>query len=124
MKLTAVFLKQAFSFGLIFGLIVFGVLAGPWGVCFGQMTSSTSSPSSPPSLKPPLSIQMAHAALNGQFDERNNPLNPKWNYETATLMAGLQSVWMNSADPVYYQFIKSNVDAWIEADGSIKTYKA
>jgi len=124
MKLTAVFLKQAFSFGLIFGLIVSSVLAGPWGVCFGQTTSSPSSTSSSPSLKPPLSIQMAHAALNGQFDERNNPLNPKWNYETATLMAGLQSVWMNSADPVYYQFIKSKVDAWVEADGSIKTYKA
>jgi unsaturated rhamnogalacturonyl hydrolase len=46
-----------------------------------------------------------------------------WNYELGTLLEGFDAVWMNTADPRYYDYIKASVDPWIGADGSIATYK-
>jgi unsaturated rhamnogalacturonyl hydrolase len=46
-----------------------------------------------------------------------------WNYELGTLLMGVDAVWMNSADPRYYNYIKSSVDAFVGPDGTIPTWK-
>lgn len=46
-----------------------------------------------------------------------------WNYELGTLLEGMDAVWLNTADPRYYNYIKSSVDQLVNADGSIPTLK-
>jgi unsaturated rhamnogalacturonyl hydrolase len=47
-----------------------------------------------------------------------------WNYELGTLLEGFDALWMNTADPSFYKYIKSAVDSFIGPDGSISTWKA
>ena len=46
-----------------------------------------------------------------------------WNYELGTLLEGMDSVWLNTADPRYFHYIQSSVDALLAPDGSIPTFK-
>jgi len=46
-----------------------------------------------------------------------------WNYELGTLLEGMDTVWLNSADPRYFNYIKSAVDQFVAPDGSISTLK-
>jgi unsaturated rhamnogalacturonyl hydrolase len=46
-----------------------------------------------------------------------------WNYELGTLLEGMDAAWLNTADPRYYNYIKSSVDRLVDADGSIPTWK-
>ncbi len=46
-----------------------------------------------------------------------------WNYELGTLLEGMDGVWFNTADPRYYKYIKSSVDQFVAADGSIPSRK-
>ena len=36
----------------------------------------------------------------------------------------MDAVWLNTADPRYFNYIKSSVDQFVAPDGSIPTYKA
>ena len=66
---------------------------------------------------------MANAAMHDHFNSPENQLKDNWNYETGTLLGGIQSVWMNSADPTYFQYIQSTIDLWVDSAGNIKTFK-
>ncbi|MGA2672514.1 MAG: glycoside hydrolase family 88 protein [Terracidiphilus sp.] len=46
-----------------------------------------------------------------------------WNYELGTLLEGVDAVWLNTADPRYYNYIKNSVDSFVDPDGSISTWK-
>ena len=46
-----------------------------------------------------------------------------WNYELGTLLEGFDAMWLNTADKRYYDYIKSSVDQFVDADGSIPTWK-
>ena len=46
-----------------------------------------------------------------------------WNYELGTLLEGMEAVWLNTADPRYYNYIGKSVDQFVAADGSIPTLK-
>ncbi|MGO9317081.1 MAG: glycoside hydrolase family 88 protein [Terracidiphilus sp.] len=46
-----------------------------------------------------------------------------WNYELGTLLQGMDALWFNTADPRYFNYIKSSVDQFVGPDGSISTYK-
>ena len=47
----------------------------------------------------------------------------KWNYELGTLLEGMDSVWLNTADPRYFHYIQNAVDSLVSPDGSIPTLK-
>ena len=47
----------------------------------------------------------------------------KWNYELGTLLEGMDSVWLNTADPSYFHYIQDSVDALLAPDSSIPTLK-
>jgi unsaturated rhamnogalacturonyl hydrolase len=47
-----------------------------------------------------------------------------WNYESGTLLEGMDAVWYGSAKGEYYRYIKASVDPFVTADGTIPTYKA
>ena len=46
-----------------------------------------------------------------------------WNYELGTLLEGMDSVWLSTADPSYFHYIQNSVDALVAPDGSIPTLK-
>ena len=74
----------------------------------------------------PWSVRAANAAMERWPDGRFAPADGRWiwNYELGTLLRGMDAVWFNTADGRYYNYIKSSVDQFVGADGSIPTYKA
>jgi len=73
----------------------------------------------------PWSERAAHAAIERWPDGRFVPVGQRWawNYELGTLLEGMDAVWLNTADPRYYKYIKSSVDQFVGLDGSIPTWK-
>jgi unsaturated rhamnogalacturonyl hydrolase len=49
--------------------------------------------------------------------------NQRWNYEQGLMLVALRQMWLHSKDPRYFDFIKGNLDQFIEESGSIRTYK-
>jgi len=75
--------------------------------------------------KRPWSVRVANAAIDRWPEGRFVPAGARWgwNYELGTLLDGMDSVWLNTADPRYYKYIKSSVDQFVAPDGSIRTWK-
>jgi unsaturated rhamnogalacturonyl hydrolase len=73
----------------------------------------------------PLSERTADAAMARWTNGRFVPPDARWgwNYELGTLLEGFDALWLNTADKRYYEYIKSSVDQFVEADGSIPTRK-
>jgi unsaturated rhamnogalacturonyl hydrolase len=73
----------------------------------------------------PWSVRAANSVIARWPDGRFVPANARWvwNYELGTLLEGMDSLWFNSADPRYFNYIKSSVDQFVGMDGSISTYK-
>ena len=73
----------------------------------------------------PWSARAANAAIVRWPDGRFASVAAKlaWNYELGTLLEGMDAVWLNSADPRCYNYIKDSVDQLVSPDGSIPTWK-
>ena len=73
----------------------------------------------------PWSNRAANAAIERWPDGRFVPSGARWawNYELGTLLEGVDSVWLNTADPRYYKYIQSSVDQFVTPDGDILTWK-
>jgi unsaturated rhamnogalacturonyl hydrolase len=67
----------------------------------------------------------ADAAITRWPDGRTAPAGgPRiWNYELGTLLEGMDAVYLNCADPSYFNYIQKSVDALLAPDGSIPTLK-
>lgn len=46
----------------------------------------------------------------------------KWNYEQGLMLVALEQMWLHSGDLKYFNFIKNNLDHYVEENGNIKTY--
>ena len=73
----------------------------------------------------PLSQLAANSAFARWPDGRIAPAGAPsiWNYELGTLLEGIDSVWLSTADPRYFHYIQNSVDALVAPDGSIPTLK-
>lgn len=73
----------------------------------------------------PWSQRAANAAMarwpQGHID--GPKAKPAFKYELGTLLGGIDDVYMNTADPRYYNYMKGAVDELVTADGAIPTYK-
>jgi unsaturated rhamnogalacturonyl hydrolase len=49
--------------------------------------------------------------------------NNKWTYDQGVFLEGLRQVYLKTGDKKYYNYIKTNIDQFIQPDGKIKTYK-
>lgn len=47
----------------------------------------------------------------------------KWNYEQGLILEAFYRVYKTSGKKKYYDYIKKNIDYYVEEDGTIKTYK-
>lgn len=74
----------------------------------------------------PLPQQMARSVMQNWPDGHYSTDQGewKWDYRLGTLLNGMDAVWQNTADPAYYDYVKTAVDQFIEPDGSIRTYIA
>jgi unsaturated rhamnogalacturonyl hydrolase len=73
----------------------------------------------------PMSRRMADSAIAGWPDGHFVPAGARWtwNYELGTLLQGMDSIWLATADPRYFNYIKSSVDQLVAPDGAIPTLK-
>lgn len=74
----------------------------------------------------PLSERMAATAMTALWrdaakNESGNPL--KWTYDQGVVLKGIEGVWSNTGDGKYFKHIQQSMDFYINADGSIRTYK-
>jgi unsaturated rhamnogalacturonyl hydrolase len=49
--------------------------------------------------------------------------NQRWNYEQGLMLEALHQMWLFTKDRRYLEFIKGNIDQYVEASGAIRTYK-
>jgi unsaturated rhamnogalacturonyl hydrolase len=47
----------------------------------------------------------------------------RWNYEQGLVLDAFYQVWKETGDKRYYDYIKKNIDYYVEEDGTIKTYR-
>lgn len=73
----------------------------------------------------PLSVRIAQSFVrrhpgNVTYDEYMT--KKKWNYEQGVMLESMRKMYQHTGDEQYYNFVKGNLEYYIEADGSIKTY--
>jgi unsaturated rhamnogalacturonyl hydrolase len=66
----------------------------------------------------PWSARMAEAVM-----ERRPIIRERWDYETGTVLRGIEELWKTTGEQRYFDYIKLNVDEYIGPDGAIRTYK-
>ncbi|MGI4866640.1 MAG: glycoside hydrolase family 88 protein [Janthinobacterium lividum] len=73
----------------------------------------------------PMSQRMADAFMARQPDSIvvGGRSTARWDYEQGLMNRALERVWQRSDNPKYYRYIKKNIDQFVNADGSIRTYK-
>lgn len=47
----------------------------------------------------------------------------KWNYEQGLMLEAFYRMWKLSGDEKYFNYLKKNIDYYLEPDGNIRTYK-
>lgn len=64
------------------------------------------------------SVRMADSVM-----EREPLKLKKWGaYDSGVVLKGIEQVWRETKEQKYFDYIKTNVDEYVEADGNIKTY--
>ena len=73
----------------------------------------------------PLSERAADSAMVRWPDSLvNEPGKPeKWAYEQGVLLKGIEGVWYGTGEGSYFKYIQQGVDHFVNADGTIRTYK-
>ena len=71
------------------------------------------------------SEKMAETAVNRLWADSPNGkgIPPKWVYDYGVVLNGMRNLWYTTGDKRYFDFIKKGVDAFVNDDGTIKTYK-
>ena len=70
----------------------------------------------------PLAVRAANAAI-ARWPEGHLGGKFAFTYELGTYLQGLDDVYKNTADPRYFRYIQSTMDALITPDGQIPTYR-
>jgi len=64
------------------------------------------------------SVRMANSVM-----KRYSPYSERWCYEYGVILKSLEQVWLRSGEERYYDYIKENVDRFVDSEGDINTYK-
>ncbi|HEX8566538.1 MAG TPA: glycoside hydrolase family 88 protein [Pyrinomonadaceae bacterium] len=72
-----------------------------------------------------ISEQLADTAMNRIWTDDGNPagIPRKWTYDQGVILKGIESLWYATGDAKYFNHIKSGMDFWLNADGTIKGYE-
>lgn len=70
------------------------------------------------------SVEIAHTVMQQWKDSFSLDGKPaKWSYDMGVILKGFENCWLNSGDPVFYNYIQQQVDFFVKDDGTIGTYK-
>lgn len=47
----------------------------------------------------------------------------RWDYEQGLVLKAIEKMWVHTGDARYFQYLKNDMDLYVQADGSIKSYK-
>ena len=67
---------------------------------------------------PEWSVRMAESVM-----KRHPLLAKKWAYEWGVVLKSIEQVWLKTNDDRYYDYIKRNIDEFVDPEGDIKTYR-
>ncbi len=68
--------------------------------------------------QPHWSVRMADSTM-----ERFDLLAEVWNYQWGLVLTGFEQVWRATDEQKYFDYIKHNIDAFVQADGTIRGYR-
>ncbi|MGV8982019.1 glycoside hydrolase family 88/105 protein [Clostridium sp.] len=54
--------------------------------------------------------------------KRTPKFDQKWDYDNGVIFKGIESIWRNTGDKKYFDFIKRNMDYFIDETGDIRKY--
>jgi len=54
---------------------------------------------------------------------RHPLLSRRWHYEPGVVLVGMHQVWRKTGKQKYYDYIRSNIDQFVDAHGEIRTYR-
>lgn len=63
------------------------------------------------------SVRMAESVM-----QRHPELMNRWHYEVGLMMQAFERLYERTGDERYYEYVKHNLDQFIQQDGSIRTY--
>jgi unsaturated rhamnogalacturonyl hydrolase len=63
------------------------------------------------------SVRMADSVM-----ERTPELNNKWSYDYGVIFKGFEQVWKATGDRKYFDYIKKNMDFFVDENGDIRKY--
>ena len=66
----------------------------------------------------PWSVRMAESVM-----QRRPIIRERWDYETGTVLRGIEELWHRTGEQRYFDYIKANVDEYVGPDGAIRTFK-
>ncbi len=72
----------------------------------------------------PYSVQMAESFMTWHKDSITvKPNKPAaWDYEQGLALKALEKVWYRTGDGKYFEYIRKDIDRYVQKDGSIRTY--
>ena len=73
-----------------------------------------------------MSERMAATAMNRLYRDasKNESGTPaRWTYDHGVVLKGIERVWYATGDGRYFNHIRQGMDQFVNADGTIRTYK-
>ncbi|AZI24716.1 glycoside hydrolase family 88 protein [Pedobacter sp. G11] len=74
-----------------------------------------------------LSDQLTLTAMETLWQDTTvlkGPKGPRWSYDMGVVLEGAAAVWRNTGDGKYFKYIQSSMDAYLDKEGNIATYKS
>jgi len=73
----------------------------------------------------PYSVSMANSFMSWHKDsitvKENKPAG--WDYEQGLMLKALEKVWHRTGNGQYFEYIRKDIDRYVEKDGNVRTYK-
>ncbi|NII84169.1 MULTISPECIES: glycoside hydrolase family 88 protein [unclassified Pedobacter] len=73
-----------------------------------------------------LSEQLTLTAMEKLFQDTTllkGAKGPKWTYDMGVVLEGAATVWRNTGDGKYFKYIQNSMNAYLDKEGNINTYK-
>lgn len=75
--------------------------------------------------KAPYSVRMAESFMTWYKDsiavKEGKPAG--WDYEQGLMLKAIEKVWNRTGDSKYFEYVRRDIDRYVQKDGSIRTYK-
>jgi len=62
------------------------------------------------------------ARMTNSVMQRNPKFDHKWEYDNGVIFKGIEQVWRNTGEQKYFDFIKTNMDFFVDETGDIRKY--